>query len=186
MRSFVRNVFSSAMEKSSVNQPSTFWPSIVFVARRSGNLVDIRRTAHLVFVPSDQHGVARDHKVRLDVVGAHVDRERVGGEGVFRAVTARPAVRDDERTRLGGVDVRGPACERGRAGPDKRRHRDHQRSERAGGTVNRHARKSTGTERCERQESVLGERFWSEDMYGKWLELYMSIRCAYDQTRLRV
>jgi hypothetical protein len=58
---------------------------------------DIGGAADLVFVPCHQHAVAGRDQVGLDVVGAVLDRARVGGQRVLRQCRARTAVGDDER-----------------------------------------------------------------------------------------
>ena len=98
-RSFARRVFSSARVKSSVNQPVTDTPSITLVVRRAANsgLVDTSVVPRdLVLVAGHQAAVPGDHQVRLDEVGAQLDGQLVGGQGVLGAVAAGPAVADDD------------------------------------------------------------------------------------------
>jgi hypothetical protein len=59
-------------------------------------------------VPRDQLAVLRRHQVRLDHVGAELDREAIGLERVFRAVARGAAVGDHEgQGGCGGSGSRG-------------------------------------------------------------------------------
>ena len=53
----------------------------------------------------DEHAVLGRHEVGLDEVGALLDRQFVGRQRVFWAVTARTAVSDHERTVLGALEL---------------------------------------------------------------------------------
>ena len=68
----------------------------------------------------DQNAILGGDQVGLDVVGAHVDRELIRGERVFRPVGGRAAMRDDQRlAAVGPVSATGLG--RGRCQPDNKR-----------------------------------------------------------------
>ena len=60
-------------------------------------------------MPRDQVTVAGRDEIRLDVVGAHLDRERVRRERVLRPIARCAAMRDDER-RLAVERAPGAEC----------------------------------------------------------------------------
>ena len=102
MRSFARSVRSSASVKSVVNQPVVGVPSISLVVRReanSGCVGDVGGAADLGLVAGDERAVAGGDEVDVDGVGAHPDRELVGGERVLGPVAGGAAVPDDHDPR---------------------------------------------------------------------------------------
>ena len=85
-----------------------------------GVVGDVGRRADLVLVPGDQHAVLGGDQVRLDVVGAHPDRQVVGGQGVLRAVARRTPVADDQRLLLLRAGGRSGGSRRRGAGGERR------------------------------------------------------------------
>ena len=63
---------------------------------------DVGRAADLVLVPRDEDAVFGRDEIRLDEVGAHLDRQPVGLQRVLGPMAAGAAVRDDERPRRHG------------------------------------------------------------------------------------
>ena len=61
---------------------------------------DIRGDGNVVFVAQHQHAISGGDDVGFDRVGAELEREGVGGTGVFGAVAAGSAVTDDKRGHL--------------------------------------------------------------------------------------
>ena len=59
---------------------------------------DVGRPGDLVLVAADEDAVLRGHQVRLDEVGALLDRDAVGLERVLGPLAARAAVGDHDRT----------------------------------------------------------------------------------------
>ena len=86
----------------------------------SGRVGHVRGAGDLVLVASDQHAILGGDQVGLDEVGAHVDRELVGGERVLGPVGGRAAVRDDQRLAASGP-VRTTGLGSGRRQPHDKR-----------------------------------------------------------------
>ena len=57
---------------------------------------DVGRAAYLIFMPGDEDAIPRQHQVRLDIVGALIDRALIGGERMFGPLAAGAAMSDDE------------------------------------------------------------------------------------------
>jgi hypothetical protein len=55
--------------------------------------------ADLVLVPRDQHPIAAHHQIRLEVVGAVLEGEKIRRQRVLGDVAARAAMTDDDRKR---------------------------------------------------------------------------------------
>ena len=123
-RSRQRSVESSSHVKSSVNQPVSSAPSIVFVVRRSANsgrsatsvVPEISFSCRTTSTPS-----LRDDDVGLDRVDAHREREVVRRARVLRPVAGRAAVSDDERAGPGHRFRLPAGAARRRRHPDRSR-----------------------------------------------------------------
>ena len=63
-------------------------------------LRDIGRGVDVGIVEDDRYAVFAQDYVLFEEVGALAVREGLGRERVFRQITARPAMRDDQRTRF--------------------------------------------------------------------------------------
>ncbi len=91
-------VLISARVKSSVNQPrhGLAVDDLGAMPRRKfGVLRHVGGAADLIFMPGNEHAVARHDQIGLDVVGPLLDRQAVGFEGVFRPLTAGAAMSYD-------------------------------------------------------------------------------------------
>jgi hypothetical protein len=68
-----------------------------------GMLGNVRGAAYLVLVTGDEHAVLCHDEIRLDVVGAILDRYKIRGKRVFRDITGRAAMAyNNHGTRRGG------------------------------------------------------------------------------------
>ena len=95
------SVLISDSVKSSVNQPVMVSPSMIWVRRRCRKLRvprDIRGAADFIFMPRDEHPVARHHQIGLDVVRALFDRQAIRLEGVLGPFAARAAMCNDNNS----------------------------------------------------------------------------------------
>ena len=98
-------------------------------ARELGMIGDVGRAADVGLMAGDELAVPCEHEVGLDVVGAHLDRQRVRADRVLGPVRRRATVADDQRQsaplataampRRGG----GGHAERGDGRPRTREHR---------------------------------------------------------------
>ena len=115
-----RSVLISASVKSEANQPVTGRrrPSPCARGRRTPGAPDVGRVGDVGLVAGDQVAVLRRHEIGLDVVGAQLDRERVGLQRVLGQIAAGAAMTDDERVLLPAIVVR---HRRGRRGRHQRR-----------------------------------------------------------------
>src|SRR5947207_10491950 len=74
------------------------------LARREfRSLGNVGRGADLVLMARHQHAVFRHDEIGLDVVGALLDRNEIGGQRVLGQIAAGAAMSDDERLRQGAA-----------------------------------------------------------------------------------
>lgn len=64
---------------------------------------DVGGARNLVFMAGDEHAVPGGNEVGFDEIRALADGETIGLERVFGAVTARPAVGDDDQSLVVGA-----------------------------------------------------------------------------------
>ena len=83
-------------------------------------LADVGGGGDVRLVPRDQVAVLGGHEVRFDVVGAELDRQRIGRKGVVGQIAGSAAVADDQRVWLVAAGRRCGRCKARNSGDERK------------------------------------------------------------------
>ena len=101
-----RSFLSSASAQPSVNEPliATIRDNLGGAAvGEFGALGDVGRAAELVLVARQPQAIGSRNLIRLDMIGAELDGQRIGGQGVLGPAAGCAAMADHDRIALARV-----------------------------------------------------------------------------------